>query len=141
MSPPTPRERVWALLCGDSTPPALPRTSRGALAPLEPPTSEHRFLSLLPSHERRALGMAAHYMELANARPGEGLAAVLDEAEPQARHGDPEWVRYALRVFLAHHPEGQGLPVPSLQERAHLEYCVQSGGPRLATCQLGFRRS
>jgi hypothetical protein len=58
-------------------------------------------------------------MELANASPGEaGLAAVLDEAERQVQLGDPEWVQYALRVFIAHHPEGRGLPVPPLQERA-----------------------
>jgi hypothetical protein len=92
---------------------------RGELALFEPPSTEHRFLPFLPAHLQHALSLAARYMELANARPGEaGLAAVLDEAERQARHGDIEWVKYALRVFIHHHPAGHELPTPSLRERA-----------------------
>ena len=111
--------RVRALLCRESTPPPLAVDARGALALFEPPSTAHRFLPFLPAHLQHALALAARYMELANAHPGEpGLAAVLDEAERQARHGDLEWVKYALRVFLHHHPSGRGVPVPSLLERA-----------------------
>ncbi|PTL76898.1 tyrosinase family protein [Vitiosangium sp. GDMCC 1.1324] len=111
--------RVRALLGLEASPAPLPMTPRGELAPLEPASSGHRFLPFLPSHQQQALSMAARFMELANAAPGEaGLAAVLDEAERQARHGDPEWVKYALRVFIAYHPEGRSLPVPPLRERA-----------------------
>ena len=111
--------RVRALLCRESSPSPLPMTSRGDLDVVGSPSTGHRFLPFLPSHLQLALALAARFMELANARPGEaGLAAVLDEAERQAHQGDLEWVKYALRVFLAHHPEGRGLPVPSLEERA-----------------------
>ncbi|MFL5352980.1 tyrosinase family protein [Archangium sp.] len=124
--------RVRALLCRESPAAPLPLTARGELAPLEPPSPTHRFLPFLPSHQQRALSVTARFMELANARPGEaGLAAVLDEAEQQARHGDPEETKYALRVFLAHHPEGRALSVPPLVERApHL--VVPSKRPELA---------
>ncbi|WNG46863.1 hypothetical protein F0U60_24100 [Archangium minus] len=111
--------RTRALLCRESPPAALPMTPRGELAPLEPPSSAHRFLPFLPSHLKQAVSLAARFMGLANARPGEeGLAAVLDEAEQRIQQGDPEWVKYALRVFIAHHPEGRHLPVPPLHERA-----------------------
>lgn len=111
--------RLRALLSQEAPPAPLPVTPRGELAPLEPAASGHRFLPFLPSHQQQALSVAARFMELANATPGEaGLAAVLDEAERRARHGDPEWVKYALRVFIAHHPEGRALTVPPLRERA-----------------------
>ncbi len=111
--------RARALLCRESSPPPLPTTARGELDVFGPPSTGQRFLPFLPSHHQHALALAARFMELANARPGEaGLAAVLDEAERQAHPGDPEWARYALRVFLAHHPEGRGLSVPPLGERA-----------------------
>lgn len=113
------RGRAWDLLCREAPTPTPPTFPRGAPSLFEPPTREQRFLPLLPSHHREALRLAAEYMERANARPGEeGLAQVLEHAEHQARQGDLEWVRYALRVFLTHHPEGQQLPQPSLSERA-----------------------
>ncbi len=117
--PVTPGTRARALLCRESPPTPMPMTERGEPALLGAPSTSHRFLPFLPSHHQLALSMAARFMELANARTGdEGLAAVLDEAERQARHGDPEWVKYALRVFIAHHPEGRRLSVPPLLERA-----------------------
>ncbi|WNG16894.1 tyrosinase family protein [Cystobacter fuscus] len=98
---------------------AIPRAPEGGLSLFEPPSPEHRFLPSLPAHLEQALSTAAHFMTLANARPGEeGLAAVLDAAKWGVRLGDPEWVRYALRLFLAHHPEGRALTVPPLHERA-----------------------
>ncbi len=111
--------RLRALLCRESAPAPLPLTPRGDLELFAPPSPTHRFLPFLPAHLQHALSLSARFMELANASPGEtGLAAVLDEAERQVQHGDAEWVRYALRVFIVHHPEGRGLSVPSLLERA-----------------------
>jgi tyrosinase len=123
--------RARALLCRESPPLPLPMTPQGEFAPLAPPSPTQRFLPFLPSHQEHALSLAARFMELANARPGEaGLVAVLDEAEQQARQGDVEWVKYALRVFIAHHPEGHALSVPPLEERApHL--VVPSRRPEL----------
>ncbi|MCY1078847.1 tyrosinase family protein [Archangium lansingense] len=109
----------------------MPRLVRGESTLFGPPSTHHRFIPYLPAHLQLALSMAAHFMELANARPGdEGLGAVLDEAEQQARSGDPEWVKYALRVFLTHHPEGRRLSVPPLRERAPHQV-LPSGRPEI----------
>lgn len=106
------RTRAEALLSRESSPLSLPRTPRGELSPFGPPSSTQRFLPFLPAHLQRAMELAARFMALA--RP----SAVLDEAEREASQGDPEWVKYALRVFIAHHPEGRELSVPPLAERA-----------------------
>lgn len=77
------------------------------------------FVIFLPLHVRRALQLANRFMELANASPGEqGLEAVLDEAEAVAGREDIEMVKYALMVFIIHHPEGLRLPIPPLAERS-----------------------
>ena len=111
MSPPASHARLRALLCQRVPLLPLPQDVLGGFS--------RRFLPALPSHLERALSVAAHFMTLANARPGEeGLAAVVDEAEQRVREDDPEWTLHALRVFLAHHPEGRAISVPSLEERA-----------------------
>lgn len=111
--------RLRELLRQEPDAPAMARSPQENLSPLEPPSPAHRFLPSLPAHLERALATAARFMTLANAQPGEaGLAAVLDEAERELRTGDPEWTRHALRLFLAHHPEGRALTVPPLAERA-----------------------
>ncbi len=77
------------------------------------------FIPLLPSHLTGALYEAVCLVHLANEQPGDaGLAAVLQEAEEQIAEQGLELVQYALRVFLAHHPEGRKLPQLSLLERA-----------------------
>jgi hypothetical protein len=111
--------RTQALLGRESVPPPLPVTAEGELELFAPPSPGQRFLPFLPAHLQHALSLSARFMELANERPGAaGLAAVLDEAERQAREDDQERVRYALRVFITHHPEGRRLPLPPLRERA-----------------------
>jgi tyrosinase len=77
------------------------------------------FVIFLPLHVKRALELAHRFMELADANPGErGLSPVLDEAEAVALNEDIEMVKYALMVFIIHHPEGRKLPIPSLAERS-----------------------
>lgn len=72
-----------------------------------------------PSHAERALELAARFMEIANATPGDqGLMAVLDEADRVAAKEDDRMVKYALMVFITHHPEGRRLPIPPLAERS-----------------------
>ncbi len=111
--------RTVALLCQESVPPPPPATSGRDLELFAPPSPGQRFLPFLPTHLQHALSLTARFMELANAHPGEaGLAAVLDEAERLAREEELERVKYALRVFITHHPEGRGLPLPPLRERA-----------------------
>jgi hypothetical protein len=92
--------RILALLCRESS-----------------PTLE--FIPFLPGHLQAALYQAAYFVMLANEQPGEaGHAAVLKDAEQQIEEQGLELVQYALRVFIAHHPEGRTLPQPSLLERA-----------------------
>ncbi|MBM7116932.1 tyrosinase family protein [Archangium primigenium] len=101
MSPPASHARLRAVLC-QPEPPAAPR-----------------FQPALPAHLERALDVAAHFMALANATPGEaGLLAIAEDAERRAREGHAEETAHALRIFLAHHPEGRDVPVPPLEERA-----------------------
>ncbi len=59
-------------------------------------------------------------MTLANSTEGvAGLRAVLDEAEKAAATENPELVRYALLLFMTHHPQGQQLKIRPLDKRAH----------------------
>ena len=129
MSAPASHARLWALLTRMAPPARLPDPARGGFPLLAEPSPAQRFLPALPSHLTRAVDLAAHFMRLANAQPGEaGLLAVADDAEPRLREGDPAWTQYALRLFLAHHPEGRAVPVPTLTERApHL--VLPSGRP------------
>jgi tyrosinase len=76
------------------------------------------FSVFLPAHEKRATALAARFMEIANSTPGDaGLERVLDEAEHVLQQENSELVRYALMVFITHHPEGRRLPIPPLDER------------------------
>lgn len=76
------------------------------------------FQHFLPSHLEHAMALVARFMELANQRPGDdGLAAVLEAAARAAERESMELVRYALMVFITHHPEGRRLPIPPLDRR------------------------
>ena len=78
------------------------------------PAEPAGFSLFLPSHQRRAIALAARFMEIANSAPGEvGLERVLDEAERLSREENSELVRYAVMVFITHHPEGRRLPIPA----------------------------
>jgi hypothetical protein len=82
-------------------------------------TTSKDFSVFIPSHAEHALELASRFMEIANATPGDqGLAAVLDEADRVAAQEDERMVKYALMVFITHHPEGRRLPIPPLAERA-----------------------
>jgi hypothetical protein len=83
-------------------------------------TSEPKSFSVfIPSHAEHALELASRFMEIANTTPGDaGLAAVLDAAEQAAAQEDDDMVKYALMVFITHHPEGRRLPIPPLGVRA-----------------------
>ncbi len=66
----------------------------------------------------QALDLAARFMDIANRTSGGALDAVLNEAERVASHVDPESVRYALMVFIVHHPKGNLLRIRPLEQRA-----------------------
>jgi tyrosinase len=76
------------------------------------------FQLFIPGQLKAAIDLAAGFMELANAAPQEsGLESVLDAAETAvSRHGIG-LVKYALMVFITHHPNGRLLPIPPLELR------------------------
>jgi tyrosinase len=80
-----------------------------------PPT---QFVLFLPAHQERALELARRFMAIANEHPDDGgLEAVLDEADAAARTENVDLVKYALMVFITHHPQGRRLPIPPLDRR------------------------
>jgi tyrosinase len=79
---------------------------------------DQRFSSFDPAQMDRALSLTSRFVELANATNAEaGLEAVLEEAEQAAGAEDLDLVKFALMVFITHHPQGRPLPIPSLEER------------------------
>ena len=82
------------------------------------PLASSRFMMFFPSHQERALQLAKRLMALANERADDdGLEAVLDEAEAAAQTENIDLVKYALMVFITHHPRGRRLPIPALDRR------------------------
>jgi hypothetical protein len=113
------RERAEAFLKRPSN--DLPVAAPAAPGGLEAlGTGEPRAFSVFfPGHAEHALELASRFMEIANATPGDqGLEAVIEQAERAAEHEDDDMVKYALMVFITHHPEGRRLPIPPLAERA-----------------------
>src|SRR5829696_6529670 len=102
----------------NALPVAAPAAPGGGLESMGA-TIARDFSVFIPSHAEHALELASRFMEIANTTPGDqGLAAVLDEADRVAAQEDERMVKYALMVFITHHPEGRRLPIPPLAERA-----------------------
>ena len=82
------------------------------------PVPARQLVLFFPPHQEHALELTRRFMELANRNPGDvGLEAVLNEAEAAADRENIELVKYALMVFITHHPEGRRLPIPALDQR------------------------
>ena len=80
--------------------------------------AEAPFQLFIPEQLKAAIDLAARFMEIANAAPDEsGLEAVLDSADASARELGIGLVKYALMVFITHHPSGRLLPIPALERR------------------------
>lgn len=127
-------DRTEAFLKRPLNNPPVPTNASGTLEALGAPAANTRFIIFLPAHEAHALELASRFMELANAAPGDkGLEDVLDAAEDAATTEDVQLVKYALMVFITHHPEGRRLPIPPLEERAP-EHVIPS--PRPPAAQL-----
>ncbi|MBV9229998.1 MAG: hypothetical protein JOZ18_11845 [Chloroflexi bacterium] len=68
---------------------------------------------------KRVTEILRQFMILANSAEGAaGLKAVLDEADKLATTENPELVRYALMLFITHHPQGNQLKLKPLEVRA-----------------------
>jgi tyrosinase len=71
---------------------------------------------------QQSVELAARFMTIANSlNSQQDLHPVLDEAEQEATVADPELVRHALMIFLTHHPRGNELQIPSIEQRAPTE--------------------
>lgn len=95
------------------------RTTAGPAAREAAEPADMPFELFVPAQLKAAIDLAARFMELANAAPDEGgaLEAVLEAAESAARERGIHHVKYALMVFITHHPKGRLLPIPALEQR------------------------
>ena len=76
------------------------------------------FSNFIPSHQEQAIEIAAELMTIANDHPGDaGLQLVLERVQQVSQRTSVELAKYTLLVFITHHPEGQRLPIPPLEER------------------------
>jgi tyrosinase len=109
------RDRTSAFLERPS-PPRDAARGFGTRAMVEEPPP---FSLFVPAQLKEAIDLSAQLMELANAADEEsGLERVLDTVEEAARERDLELIKYALMVFVTHHPRGRQLPIPPLERRA-----------------------
>ena len=77
-----------------------------------------RFSAFDDAQLSRAVELANAWWRLADERGGEeGVRAVLDEADRLIAEGEVQGlVKYALQLFMTHHPQGRLLGMPSLVE-------------------------
>lgn len=109
--------RAAAFLSKEENVAASPLPS--ALEALGPPTADEQFSVFLPEHMKRAQALVREFMEIVNLTPGQaGLEQVLDAADQAAQTEDIDLVKYALMVFIAHHPEARVLTIPPLESRS-----------------------
>jgi tyrosinase len=106
-------ERARAMLAGAPAPGAPVLEA----APAEE-VPRLRFSAFDDAQLSRAVELANAWWRLADERGGEeGVRAVLDEAERLIAEGDvPGLIKYALQLFMTHHPQGRLLGMPSLAE-------------------------
>src|SRR5712691_6746121 len=80
---------------------------------------QERFSVFKPGDQDRALALASEFMRIAGPQPGpDQLEQVLNRAQEAYDEHPIELVKYALMVFITHHPGGWQLPIPSLEMRA-----------------------
>jgi tyrosinase len=93
-----------------------PLTTAQLLADRQEP--KKRFSVFKTDQQNRALDLAAEFMRIAGPKPGPAeLEKVLDRVEQAFNEELVEFVKYALMVFITHHPGGTQLPIPSLETR------------------------
>lgn len=93
-----------------------PETSAQLLADTDAP--KERFSVFKPGNEEAALQLAAEFFAIAGPNPGAAeFEKVLDRVDQAFNQHPPEFVKYALMVFITHHPKGYLLPIPSLEMR------------------------
>ncbi|GAC1349830.1 MAG: hypothetical protein NVSMB27_26610 [Ktedonobacteraceae bacterium] len=72
-----------------------------------------------PVQAQRASTLARSFVKLADSAGGTtGLKAVLDKADEAMTTEDPDLVRYALMLFITHHPLGNQLKIKPIEKRA-----------------------
>src|SRR5262249_54147697 len=81
-------------------------------------SGREQFTVFRPDDQDSALDLPAGIMRIAGIRPGLApLPSVLQRAEEAFHEHSIELVKYALMVFITHHPGAAQLPIPSLEMR------------------------
>jgi hemocyanin-like protein len=80
--------------------------------------SFRRFLVFDEAHQETALRLVDRWMETVDQGQGsdEALSRALDQAAAAMEEQNSDLVKYALGVFITHHPAARPLRVPSIQE-------------------------
>lgn len=104
------RQRAWELFLRPSPPARAAFRTELSRLPAGEPAPVAEFSVFNSEHLRRAMGVAAELMRLAESEPDEqGLAAALDRYEALAGRENPDLLDYALMVFITHHRRGRAL--------------------------------
>jgi tyrosinase len=89
----------------------------GPAAAPPPPGPRPHFSAFDDEQLSQAVVLANRFWQIADETGGdEGVARVLDEVERLLETELPGLVRYALQLFMTHHPLGRLLPMPTLAE-------------------------
>ena len=107
-------ERARGMLAAATAPPAEPAPVEAEVEPAFRP----RFSAFDDGQLAQAVELANEWWRLADERGGEeGVRAVLEDAEARIAAGEVAgMIRYALQLFMTHHPVGRLLGMPTLAE-------------------------
>ena len=137
----TPQQRAESFLKRPTERKPLPVTQASAagvvtLGAGDQAPTQFPFTTFIDEHEQAGLSVAAQMMRIANENPGDdGLQKVLDYAEEEAQRSSIDLVKYALQVFITHHPAGRRLPSLSLEESDPAQ--VKPSHPPLSSVPAG----
>lgn len=121
------------------TPPSAPAQANTATRPKSKkkptPKSKPGFSSFNPLQMRQAIELAARFMEIADKTGGDaGLQAALAEANTVKTSENLDLVKFALMIFITHHPQGNRLAIPPIEVRSP-EKVLPSTSVSMATVQ------
>ena len=112
------RQRADTLQIGPRGQPPPRRRGRGAAVPRRRFSVFDNAQLDLAAQLSEELGAFVDGLDAGNAAALEaGLGAALDRAETAMAEFDPALVRWALMLFITHHPVGHQLSIPSFEER------------------------
>jgi tyrosinase len=103
----------------------------------ETDASRRRFSPFLIEDAERAREIARELMLAADAAPDDPFAAVAERTEELAATEGEGAVRFAVKVFLTHHPVGRRVRIPPLELRAPAKVLPSAPEPAFEFEELG----